>query len=417
MPRQRRYSRSLDYATLVRRRPSLDFSVTGLIYCSLMMFMGLAAINSQANLLFGVFGLMIGILLISVVVSRSVLKKIDLHRGLPESAVVGLPAFISYELHNEKRWGPSLSITIAELDGVEAFVKQPQAYMLHAAPRMTAIVPAEVIPKRRGLHNFDRYQISTSFPFGFIKRATELRRHESILIYPPIGLVDPKLLQLMRSAESTGATMRPRRGGTDEFYGLKEYRRGENPRYIYWRRSARTGTIVAKEMTHVSPPKIILLVDTCIRAADRTSQRHEDVERGIAMAASLANHALEAQLSVGLVVWSNDGWVKVPPNRGKRHRRDILTILARLPLNGEHDGEELIGEAGELQESTTTCVLFTPGEGAAGSSTRSSGAFMVIPADSPQSRRWFQFQPTIDFEHCMPEDQEPPQHSEPSTQH
>src|SRR4051794_666113 len=137
MPRPRRYSRPLDYATLVRRRPSLDFSITGLIYCSLMMFMGLAAINSQANLLFGVFGLMIGILLISVVVSRGVLRKIALNRVLPESAVVGLPAFITYELHNEKRWGPSLSITVAELDGVEAFTKQPQAYMLHAAPGMT----------------------------------------------------------------------------------------------------------------------------------------------------------------------------------------------------------------------------------------------------------------------------------------
>jgi uncharacterized protein (DUF58 family) len=407
MPRPRRYSRPLDYATLVRRRPSLDFSITGLIYCSLMMFMGLAAINSQANLLFGVFGLMIGILLVSVVVSRSVLKKVALNRLLPESAVVGLPTFITYELHNEKHWAPSLSITVAELDGVQAFMKQPQAYMLHAAPHMTAIVPAEVIPKRRGLHELDRYQISTSFPFGFIKRATELRRHESILIYPTIGQVDPKLLQLMRSAESTGATMRPRRGGMDEFYGLKEYRHGENPRYIYWRRSARTGTIVAKEMTHVSPPKIILLVDTYIPPTARSSARHGDVERGIAMAASLANHALEAQLSVGLIAWSSDGWVKMPPNRGKRHRRDILTILARLPLNESHDAGELIGQAVELQESSTSCVLFTPGEGGAMSSGRSSGSFVVIPADSPQSRKWFQFHPNIDFEHCMPEDQEP----------
>jgi hypothetical protein len=37
-------------ATPVRRRPSLDFSVTGVVYISMMLFMGLAAINSQANL-------------------------------------------------------------------------------------------------------------------------------------------------------------------------------------------------------------------------------------------------------------------------------------------------------------------------------------------------------------------------------
>src|SRR6476619_6183997 len=76
-------------ATEIHRKPSLDFSLTGLVYSSMMMFMGLAAINSQANLLFGVFGLMIGTLLISSVISRIVLRRLALHRVLPELAVVG----------------------------------------------------------------------------------------------------------------------------------------------------------------------------------------------------------------------------------------------------------------------------------------------------------------------------------------
>src|SRR4051795_5108439 len=137
-------------ATAVRRRPSLDFSLTGLVYCSMMMFMGLAAINSQANLLFGVFGLMIGILLVSGIISRLVLRKLSVSRVLPDHGIVGAPMTISYHIENKKRFWPSLSVTVAELDGAESFMKQPQAYMLHAAGQMSAIVPAEVIPKRRG---------------------------------------------------------------------------------------------------------------------------------------------------------------------------------------------------------------------------------------------------------------------------
>src|SRR3954470_7245449 len=151
--------------TLVRRRPSLDFSLTGLVYCSMMMFMGLAAMNSQASLLFGVFGLMIGILLVAGFISKVVLRSLDVHRILPELAVVGQPTTVMYEFTNEKRFWPSLSVSLAELDGVEAFTKQPQSYMLHAAAHHTAVVPIEVIPKRRGLHEMDRYQVSTSFPF------------------------------------------------------------------------------------------------------------------------------------------------------------------------------------------------------------------------------------------------------------
>src|ERR1700746_2222100 len=90
-------------ATIVRRRPSLDFSLTGLVYCSMMLFMGLAAMNSQANLLFGVFGLMIGILLVSGVISRFVLRGLDVNRGLPEHGIVGQTLTTTYEFVNQKK--------------------------------------------------------------------------------------------------------------------------------------------------------------------------------------------------------------------------------------------------------------------------------------------------------------------------
>src|SRR5712691_11564080 len=162
---------ALSTATVVHKKPSRDFSLTGLVYCSMMMFMGLAAMNSQANLLFGVFGLMIGTLVVSIIISRLVLRRLDLHRVLPELAVVGQPTTVSYEFTNAKRYWPSLSVSIAELDGTEAFTHQLQSYLLHAAAGTTAVVPAQAVPKRRGLHQMERYQIATSFPFGFIKRA------------------------------------------------------------------------------------------------------------------------------------------------------------------------------------------------------------------------------------------------------
>src|SRR3954452_15202462 len=121
----RRPSRSAnDPSTPVRKRPGLDFSLTGLVYCAMMMFMGLAAVNTQANLLFGVFGLMIGVLLIAGVVSRAVLRRLKVRRVLPEHAVVGQAVTLNYEFENTKRFWPSFSVTLSELDASEAFVKQ-----------------------------------------------------------------------------------------------------------------------------------------------------------------------------------------------------------------------------------------------------------------------------------------------------
>ena len=407
----------------------------------MMMFMGLAAVNTQANLLFGVFGLMIGVLLVAWMISRVVLRRLQVRRMLPEHAVVGKPVTLLYEFTNTKRFWPSFSVTLGELDAAEAFVKQPLAYMLHTAPRTTATVPTEVLPKRRGLHVFDRYQLATSFPFGFIKRALDRREHETILVFPALAQVDPKLLQLCRSADRSGATMRPRRGGDDEFYGVKEFRQGENPRSIYWRRSARTGVLVSKEMTQVSPPKLLLVVDTFVR--DRSVEEHVGVEKAIAMATSLASHALEAGMMVGVFAWGGPfdetsnlasrrgpgvngnghagtkstppprpgsppgegNWLAVSASRGKRHRVDVLAQLAQLPLNTAKDTQALLDASREFFHGGATPILITPREIQVGLSEQARSSLVVLT--TTQSQRWFTFDPGIDFSRSMPWNQQP----------
>ena len=381
-------------AQRIRRRISINFSLHGWSFLGLTLFMLLASTTSQANLLFGVAGLMLGVLLVSISISRLVVMKLRVVRLLPDHAVVGRRMTLSYEITNEKRYWPSLSVTVAELDSAEAFTRQPLAYMLHAAPGTTALVPTELIPKRRGVHTFNGYQVTTSFPFGFIRRAMTRRQKDTLLIYPAIARVDPKLLLRFTAAEKSGAMLRPRRGGTDEFYGVKEYRGGENPRLIHWKRSARTGVLVSKEMTLVSPPRIVLFVDT--HQTTRGTEESALIEKTIAMAGSLATHALEAGLMVGLYAWS-DEWLSLPPNRGKRHGRDLMTALARLTPNTTHDAQRLIDFGSELLKSGTTPILLTPREFAAGRVEHARGGLVVLSPVTPLGRGAFTFDPDINF--------------------
>src|SRR3712207_7650077 len=50
----------------------------------------------------------------------------------------------------------------------------------------------------------------------------------------------------------------------------------------------------------------------------------------------------------------------IHPERGKRHRDEILSVLARLPLNTEHGSAELMDRIGGFLKKGTTPVLFTP---------------------------------------------------------
>lgn len=397
-------------ATPMRKRPSLDFSVTGLVFCSMMMFMGLAAINSQANLLFGVFGLMIGILLVSGIISRIVLRKLEVRRILPDHAIAARPMTISYAVRNRKHWWPSLSLTIAELEASEAFTRQPTAYVMHVAAGMSAVVPVTLVCKRRGLHTLGRHQLSSSFPFGFIKRAIVQNLNEQLLVFPPMGEVDNRLITLFRSAQATGVTVKPRAGGQDEFFGTRQYRAGDPPRSIHWRRSATglatRGPLVAKEMTHVSPPRLMIVVDNF--RPNRSLGAAADAERAIATAASLVHEANLRDLQAGVTVWEGPGTgvTVLPPGRGKRHRLEALTLLARLPLNDEADIPLLLSAAQSTKGQGITIVLVTPHT--MSSRSGESHAPVVVPCGTEGLRNGFvRFDETVDFESLMPIDQEP----------
>jgi uncharacterized protein (DUF58 family) len=200
---------------------------------------------------------------------------------------------------------------------------------------------------------------------------------------------------MCRSADNIGESVRPRAGGVDEFYGLREYRPGDNPRHIYWRRTARTGVLVAKEMMRVSPPRLLLLVDTCL--PEPTAQLHAAVERVIAMAASLASAALEQELAVGVCTWSGNP-VTITPARGKQHREELLTLLACLPANTSFDAAALLEQAEWMAKSGTSLVIITAGQLNVPLREHGRGGVVVLSAASEATRDWFRFRPEVRFE-------------------
>jgi uncharacterized protein (DUF58 family) len=134
----------------------------------------------------------------------------------------------------------------------------------------------------------------------------------------------------------------------------------------------------------------------------------EAAERCIAIAASLANLALNAGLPVGLMTWSGEQWLNVAPNRGKRHRRDLLATLARLPVNTSRDSQSLLDQLSQHQKSGTTAVLITPRELRLSLGEHVRGTLVVLSPASAPVQRFFRFDPGIDFSRTMPAAAPPP---------
>ena len=132
------------------------------------------------------------------------------------------------------------------------------------------------------------------------------------------------------------------------------------------------------------------------------------------MAASLVDTAMEQGLTVGAFAWAGpaasadaaDGWHGVAATRGKRQRRDLMTLLARLPANADHGAADLLARAGDLLEPGTTAVLLTARAVEVGGTDRLRTGLVSVVAGSTQARAWFRFPPDTAFDKCLPADQE-----------
>ena len=331
-----------------------------------------AAIYTQANLLFWSFGLMIGGLLISMILSLFALRKLTIQRLLPGHGVVGEAMVIRYRLANRRRIMPGFNIIIRETWGKgrrgflthgpiaespQRLASQPTGWVLHMGPSQTVQAEAMCWPLKRGMLRFEHIEVSTTFPFGVIRKILHIHQTDEVLVYPRLFRMNRRLLGSMTQLDMTGRKQLDRSGGTEEFFGLRPYRVGDSIKTIDWKHSARTGSLISREFTQPSPPKIMLLLDLTApptnpadaQATNKTNpptakhpknrkptpnrpDPNDPIERAITLAASLICDAYFYGYQVGLMV-RGGRCNAFPLHHSLPHRAKMLEALSTIDIN------------------------------------------------------------------------------------
>jgi uncharacterized protein (DUF58 family) len=248
------------------------------------------------------------------------------------------------------------SIWIRELDADGRRVRMSDAYVPVIEPRGTVQVEARALALRRGVTPLGRLRVFSAFPFGLVRTSRDMRTTGTITVLPALLEVLSELPETAAHAAGQVEAAPALGGGVDDFLGLREYRTGDNPRWIHWRRSARTGQLVIRQMFPYTTSGCVIIVDHRLSGASRNEMTRR--EQAVSAAASLACRSLERGLRVGLVLLAKRSAV-VPAVSGRAHRMRILTELAAM--DGEPAGElcDSLRSMGRGRLHASRCLLFT----------------------------------------------------------
>ncbi|MHC5024590.1 MAG: DUF58 domain-containing protein [Planctomycetota bacterium] len=336
--------------------------IPGLVFCAVVALLGLTAVNNQNNLMFWLFAVMLGSVVLSWVAATLMIRGLTVRRLDPKHGAVGEPLNVRYEVTNRRRLLPVFNVHFEDLAGPDErdwsrFMPPARAWIMHVGPRETVHGEAVFWPVRRGEVQFDRLRVWTTFPFGIFRRSRTISRPQHTLIYPRLFELRRGVLDSVTPRGPVGIRVSQRSGGGDDYYGMREYRPGDSMRHIAWKRLAKIDALVSIERSQPSPPRLRVVLDLRTHTRDLPAAEPDPrqarglEEQAICLAASLVHAADLAGFEIGLELPGTD-LPAIPVRRSHWHLAKIMAALAAIDLDApRRPGRVSVGQRYERSGS------------------------------------------------------------------
>ena len=182
---------------------------------------------------------------------------------------------------------------------------------------------------RRGVYEIGPLVAITADPLGLMQRDHEVAPRFELLVHPRIEEVsDRPLTRQFEDPPIRPPVSKPFPTGI-EFYGMRDYKPGDDLRRIVWRASARMGKLMVREAEQGITDRITIVLDTDRGQHSHEGEYSESFETGVSAAASLAARHLRDGYEIRLE--ANRGPI-TRPVRGHSGTLPVLDSLARVEM-------------------------------------------------------------------------------------
>lgn len=241
MARFRRWFESrlpfVDQVLLTQRNVYILPTRPGLMLGLTLLVLLVASINYQLNLGYLLTFLLAGCALAGMHVCHATLRGLAMHLVAPYAHYSGAAAVIDIKLTNARkhvRHGIGLSV----LHRPEGRESSDAFWAWTDVPAQgSSAVKISFTPQQRGLQCLPTLTAETRFPLGTFRVWTVWRPALQILVYPRPETTPPPLPPGEPLSGQAAARAQPQ--SSDEFDGVRAYRRGDPTKRIVWKKAAK----------------------------------------------------------------------------------------------------------------------------------------------------------------------------------
>jgi uncharacterized protein (DUF58 family) len=182
----------------------------------------------------------------------------------------------------------------------------------------------------RGEYRLDWLRVDSSFPLGLMRSGYDVNLNRRIFIYPDFKPIMNFDIPAGRKLQPGGIALASKLGESTEFLGTREFRDGDDPRFIHWRSWGRLNQPIVKEFQEEYFARIALFLDSYVPLKSR-KKSYESFEALLSLGASISDF-LQRQEYIIDILCAGPQIYYLQAGRSLAYLDQILDILACLDV-------------------------------------------------------------------------------------
>ncbi len=293
--------------------------------------------------------------ILSYIHMRLSIPNIEVQRTTQETAFEDEMLNIKMKIRNNLSRGSSFFEILDYFPAAEQGKEKTSLFILNIKAKEEINFNYSIECYKRGIWKIGPIEVVSQDALGFFRMKKTLNVISDIIIYPALFRVFAFPPLARGSVSWMGVETAKISGDSHEFFGVREYQRGDAISRIHWPSTAKHNKLIVKQFERNSIQEATIVLDLK-EGNDIGAGKETTLEYAVKIAGSIARFLMDSGAFVQLIGYTKEAMV-VPFGKGESHAYKILEYLAGARSEGAYTLSQTLEEASFITPYSSTIIV------------------------------------------------------------
>jgi len=310
--------------------------------------------NTDITMVYIFFVITFVMFILSYVHMRLNMPGIEAQRSAQETAYEDEMLNVKMKIRNNLSRSSSFFEMLDYFPAAEPGKEKISLFMLEIKAKEEISFNYSIECYKRGLWKIGPIEVISQDALGFFRMRKKLNVINNVVIYPSLFRVFAFPPLASGAVSWMGVETAKISGDSHEFFGVREYQRGDAISRIHWPSAAKHNKLIVKQFERSAIQEATIVLDLK-KGNDIGTGKETTLEYAVKIAGSVARFLMDNGAFVQLIGYSNEAMV-VPFGKGESHIFKILEYLAGVRSDGAYTLSQTLEEASFITPYNSTLI-------------------------------------------------------------